>query len=928
MTLHEAIEKILLEAEKPLSTQAIADKINATRLYSRKDEKIITKSQIQARVRQYNKLFYNINDLIVPYSDLSWKEILTTYWYIADILKGLYSISELQFVIASLFYYKRLRDLEVRHKEYGSKALNFPLRFLANESEPHEKNYLIRDDLIAAEYGRIQSKIGFDKEFEILNLVNKLETNKYSDEAFGNIFEYLLHFNSLDSSKSPISYTPQSLRELMVSLLNPLPSKTVYDPVAGTGGLLVEALHLTNNNLRIKATEINGRVALLNFMNLEMHGFLNPQINVGNCFDEFLSDETYDYVIGDLPIDGIINAKELYNISKQWNIDVTSSAKSFSAIVLFVLSKLNSNGKAVITVSESFLFKKGKEKLVRELLIGGDVIETIVGLPYGALRPNTDAKAALIVLNKSKSILLKNKIKFIQALTFGGDRQSIDLNTDEVAFLNSQFESSKQMQIVENKNLLKDANLSPQAYNVEFYLAQKMFEEGNGKKLGDLVQIKSGINIDKIDSDSDGDVPFIKIEDLSKDVLNIYLIKAELHSRIRYTQKYSKYLVSEECILIARIGDNLKPTYFKPQEDFRNILVHNGVYILTPKSDTINLEYLYYQLNSSFVLEQATKLSLGAVMPYISISGLKEILIPYMDLNSQLSFVNSQKANIISTERAKIEKKIEALGYKEEKIQAESDIVRTLVHQLRPTLLNIDIEVRNLKRIVDNNELNNFKEYTDEYAVGNDNEIEHLILPPVNYSVQDLLNKVQLDTLQLNEMLTTVNKIMSFKLNVGDMEKVNLLTFFNEYIGRKNMEFIDKFSIGISGENIIAQINKASFQELIDQLLINAQYHAFAGFREDITLNKIQFNIRSSKDQDRKIAIIEYQNNGRPFSLSEKDFKSPFHKSQSSKGSGIGGNYIYRIIQAHRGEIIIRSNQKHGFTLLIEIPLTQNIENE
>lgn len=140
------------------------------------------------------------------------------------------------------------------------------------------------------------------------------------------------------------------------------------------------------------------------------------------------------------------------------------------------------------------------------------------------------------------------------------------------------------------------------------------------------------------------------------------------------------------------------------------------------------------------------------------------------------------------------------------------------------------------------------------------------------------------------------------------------------------MDVNGRFVIEVTGDHCIAQINKVSFRDLIDQLLINAESHGFKDLISSGSHLKTQFHIKVSKD--RNIAIIDYQNNGRLFTLSEKDFTSPFQKSQNSDGSGIGGNYIYRIVQAHNGKLMIKQGLKTGFSMTIELPLTQNKENE
>lgn len=57
MTLHEAIEKLLRMEGKSLTTEQIANKLNANKWYQKKDKSLITAFQIHGRTRNYPDLF-------------------------------------------------------------------------------------------------------------------------------------------------------------------------------------------------------------------------------------------------------------------------------------------------------------------------------------------------------------------------------------------------------------------------------------------------------------------------------------------------------------------------------------------------------------------------------------------------------------------------------------------------------------------------------------------------------------------------------------------------------------------------------------------------------------------------------------------------------------------------------------------------------
>ena len=80
-----------------------------------------------------------------------------------------------------------------------------------------------------------------------------------SNEAMGYIFEELLRkFSEMSNETAGEHYTPREVIRLMVDLLftedsdaltGPAPVRTVYDPAAGTGGMLTIAqAHVTKLN--------------------------------------------------------------------------------------------------------------------------------------------------------------------------------------------------------------------------------------------------------------------------------------------------------------------------------------------------------------------------------------------------------------------------------------------------------------------------------------------------------------------------------------------------------------------------------------------------------------------------------------------------------------------------------------------------------
>lgn len=924
MTLHEAIQTVLDENNRPMRAKEIASAINLTGYYLRGDREPVKVDQIYARVKNYPSLFQNVNGHIVLVHDYYWKNILTSYDYLNNVLRGIFIQADIQFIIAVLFYYKRLLDINQRT------GRNYPLAFDkysldsldglidGGRSLIHGLNsledYRIAPEGVFEECSRLLSKLEKSKIQEIWSVVKQIDTKHLSDNEFGNIYEYLITIVALDSNRSSLNHTPYSLRELMVELLDVKNEALLYDPVAGIGGLLIEASIKANNDISAYGSEINRRIAQLGNMNLAMHG-LDFRIEAEDCFSQINNYKQFDYIIADIPANGITNSLEYFELYSQFNLSAPKSGKSFGAIVLFALSKLNATGKAVLTVSDGFLLKKGIEQRIRELLIQNDVIETVISLPYGTLRPYTDAKSSILILNKNKIRQLRNRVHFITANVSDQSAKSVILNNDEIIRLYLEKETfDKNGQLVDLEDLRPDANLLAESYDAQFLLANSMLKEGKAKFLTDLVDVKAGVSPEKAAVSADGDIPLIKVERLSKDILDNNLNIQNIDG-INDSIRYGRNIVSEECILVARIGDNLKATIFKPTNETPRILPHNNVYVLIPNNRIeLSIEYLYYQLHSTFIQDQIEKRKLGAVMPYISIAGLKETVIPYMTLDAQNEFVQSQKANLISEERKRVEDRIKALGYKEETKQAEADVIKTLTHQLRPKLSSLNSIANRIERVITRDKIGDAKEY-NEMEFQNDPEIESLIVVPENYNLSQLLHKLQNETKHLSDIITNVDKVMNFNLLEEDLKEVNIVQFLKDYVQQKEMEDGFDYLISIKGDPVNVMLHEASFRELLDQLILNASIHGFTGRNGIKTINFVVKYLKT-----RGIVSMEYSNNGKPFNLTQKDFITAFEKGQGSTGSGIGGNYINRIVEAHNGKLMVDEKNEKGFALTIEMP--------
>lgn len=932
MTLHEAIEFVLKQSKRPLSAKALALILNGQNYYVRNDGLPIDAKQIHNNVKSYPTIFDIINGQIILVEDKVWKKLLNNFNYLRTLLARGYDTTDIQFILAVLLFYKRSYDLSLR-EDFIQRLPNLNHRGKSRELF-REEDHLIQDlssldsyELgergIFSECAHLLSRLDNNRVAEIFAVLSQLDTSEFDQESFGDVFEYFLSTFPYDKRYNALAPTPYSLRQLMIKILSPTPGSSVHDPVAGTGGLLIEVSKYINGNvIHLSGNELVTRVAQLGNMNLIMHGIRDFNIEVKNSFYNS-NDAQFDYIVADLPILNKSSQDDHLHLYDMYNLNAPRSAGGIGSFVLLILSKLKWNGKAVMTVSEGFLARSGKESEIRKLLLKRDVIESIVSLPFGALKPYTEGKASLLVLNMNKTPILKGKIRFITANIDDQDQGYINLNIEDIlkAYQTEEL-LTKDAQILDISELSQDANLSADSYGEQYFISKRMLRDGTGRFLSDLVLIKAGIQPEKTFVTPTGDFPLVKIENLSKEILEKDLT-VDIPTKVYRNQRYQRSIISEKCLLVARIGDSMKATIFKPDQNRPSIFIHSGVYALIPmhQNDGIDLEYLYYQFYSSIVLEQIKKRKFGSVMPSISIKNLKEIIIPYVDPESQRSFIELQKTSLISEEKLRANAVLKALGSQDEVRQsAETGIVKTLTHQLRPKLMEINSLASRIKRVIDNEGLNNMMEYNitdDEY----DLEIEDHLQKPDNYPLEMLIHKMLADSEHLSNVLTVVDKVMNFKLTREDLSETNILHLLREYKQRKDIAINHRFEIVIKGENANAEINAAALTELFDQLLQNAEDHGFIGITDKRF--RVQFSVKTIKN--RGVIAIDYSNNGEPYELEHNDFVIAFEKGRKSKGSGIGGNYINRIIEAHGGRLRVEEDNPKGFALTIELPIKTNI---
>lgn len=245
-------------------------------------------------------------------------------------------------------------------------------------------------------------------------------------DLLGAAYEYLIkYFADSAGKKGGEFYTPAEVVRLLVQLTKPQAGNTVYDPTAGSGGFLIQAHQYVEeqgqdpNDLALYGQDSNGTVWSICNMNMILHNITRFTIENGDTLEDPLILENgqprkFDRVLANPPFSQNYSRANMQFPSRFREFCPETGKKADLMFVQHMIASLKPDGHMATIMPHGVLFRGGKEKLIRELLINDDIIEAIISLPPG-LFYGTGIPACVLVVNKSKPDALRNKVLFINA---------------------------------------------------------------------------------------------------------------------------------------------------------------------------------------------------------------------------------------------------------------------------------------------------------------------------------------------------------------------------------------------------------------------------------------------------------------------------------------------------------------------------------
>ena len=245
-------------------------------------------------------------------------------------------------------------------------------------------------------------------------------------DLLGAAYEYLIkYFADSAGKKGGEFYTPAEVVRLLVQLTKPQAGNEIYDPTVGSGGFLIQSHQYVEeqgqnpNDLALCGQDSNGTTWSICNMNMILHNITGFTIENGDTLEDPQILENgqirkFDRVLANPPFSQNYSRANMQFTSRFREWCPETGKKADLMFVQHMLASLEPDGHMATVMPHGVLFRGGKEKLIRELLINDDLVEAIISLPPG-LFYGTGIPACVLVCNKNKPDGLRGKVLFINA---------------------------------------------------------------------------------------------------------------------------------------------------------------------------------------------------------------------------------------------------------------------------------------------------------------------------------------------------------------------------------------------------------------------------------------------------------------------------------------------------------------------------------
>jgi type I restriction enzyme M protein len=336
-----------------------------------------------------------------------------------------------------------------------------------------------------------QRVISEEKLKDLINVLNRhrLGMQDVEPDILGRAYEYLLRKFAEGSGQSAGEfYTPKEVAILMARMVNQEPGETVYDPCAGSGGLLIKTYlrfkERYGSNPQTKPLQFSGQEILhstyaIARMNTFIHR-MEAQIALGDTMNRpaFLTPagalQTFNIVVANPMWNQDFSQSTYENDTyNRFGLGYPPSSSADWGWIQHMFASLNERGRLAVVLDTGTVSRgsgntgANRERDIRKQFVEQDWVEGVILLPEN-LFYNTSAPGVILLMNKTKAhqqeTILINAAQLFEKgrpKNFLPDAQ-IERITD--LYLHWQAEEGVSTIVTQAELAKNDYNLSPSRY--------------------------------------------------------------------------------------------------------------------------------------------------------------------------------------------------------------------------------------------------------------------------------------------------------------------------------------------------------------------------------------------------------------------------------------------------------------------------------
>jgi len=251
------------------------------------------------------------------------------------------------------------------------------------------------------------------------------------------ISDAIVEFICITGKRDGLIYTPVAVSEIIARIVNVRNGEKVYDPVCGSGSLLIRAAKRQDKNrISIYGQETNGFWVSVAKMNMFIHQINDAHIAWGDTLANPLFFDTagnlmlFDVVIANIPFSmnnwaaGFNTGREVAGKSrKDFKLDasmdkyhrfawgVPPASKGDWAFLLHMIASCSHQGRIAAVVPHGVLFRSGTEKIIRKQVIDENLLDAVIGLPENIFL-GTGVSVCILIFKKDRK---DKEVVFIDA---------------------------------------------------------------------------------------------------------------------------------------------------------------------------------------------------------------------------------------------------------------------------------------------------------------------------------------------------------------------------------------------------------------------------------------------------------------------------------------------------------------------------------